>query len=195
MTKRLMLVAMSLLSIGLVGCSPAGGDSVDDGFSQNTEVKIEPVKLACIGGGEKYGDWNWDNVKANEKLHFTMVSSSKYTLVLENVAANDTFKFAENYAWGTEYGMGQIDWETSTKDLFKEGGILKDDGSYESGGLKNDDGTWAGNHGYDPSKSENVVIQKACKKLTITYYPFAAAVPSTAEENTHGYSFKYIAEF
>lgn len=182
MTKRLMLVAMSLLSIGLVGCSPKGGNEPDDGFSQNTDVKIEPVVLACIGGGEKYGNWNWDTVKANEKLHFTMVTSSKYTLVLENVAAKDQFKFAENYAWGTEYGMGQIDWETSTKGLFKEGEF------------KNDDGSIGGNHGYDTSKSDNIEIQKACNKLTITYYPFAAAVPTTAEENTHGYSLKLIAE-
>lgn len=180
--KGLMLAAVAVLALGGVascGETSSTGPVGDEDFTQ-TSVDVAPVQMAIIG--DNFGGWDLGNVKNDESLHFKEESKFKYVLEITDpskIGVGSNFKFINGYDWGEQYGAEDMDFDTSTA------GLVADKG----------DGT-EGNHGYNEGTSNrsNIVLAKACKKLTITYYPFVAALPDKCEDNVHGLCLKLVAE-
>ncbi len=180
--KGLMLAAVAVLALGGVascGEVSSSGPRGDEDFAQNTGVEVTPVEMSIIGGN--FGGWNQDAVKADASLHFQKVSDYKYVLEITDaskIGVGSEFKFTDGYTWGNQFGVEDMDFDTSTTGLIAD----KDDGT-------------KGNHGYTEGKNNrsNFKLAKACKKLTVTYYPFTF-MPDKCEDNVHGLCLKLVAE-
>ena len=97
--KGLMLAAVAVLALGGVascGEVSSSGPRGDEDFAQNSGVDVTPVEMSIIGAN--FGSWNFENVKADESLHFKKVSDYKFVLEITDaskIGVGSQFKFTD----------------------------------------------------------------------------------------------------